>query len=78
MALDPELVEDAMNHIRKTENLEEPQSRPDGVVGKRVRHPVFGEGTVIGIPQGQEGYIIQFDAMVTPRTFGVTVKLEFL
>ena len=78
VALDPELVEDAMNHIRKTENLEQPQPREAGTVGRRVRHPVFGEGTVIGIPRGQEGYIIQFDAMVTPRTFGAAVKLEFL
>ena len=76
--LDPDLVEDAMDHIRKTENLEAPKTRQDASVGKRVRHPVFGEGTVIGLPRGQEGYIIQFDQMVTPRTFGAAVKLEFL
>lgn len=39
---------------------------------------IFGEGTIIGIPRGQEGYIIQFDRVVTPRTFGASVKLEFL
>ena len=76
--LDPELVEDALDHIRKTENVDEPPKKADESVGKRVRHPVFGDGTVIGIPRGQEGYIIQFDNMVTPRTFGATVKLEFL
>jgi hypothetical protein len=43
-----------------------------------VLHPVFGEGTVIGKPRDQEGYIVQFDAMVTPRTFGASVKLVFL
>ena len=76
--LDPALVEDARNHIRRTEDMEPAPEQPNESVGKRVRHPVFGEGTVIGIPRGQEGFIIQFDAMVTPRTFGPTVKLEFL
>ena len=76
--LDPDLVEDAMEHIRKTEDLGAPEQKKDETVGKRVRHPVFGDGAVIGIPRGQEGYIIQFDSMVTPRTFGPMVKLEFL
>ena len=76
--LDPDLVEDALEHIRKTENLQEPPKKQNEAVGKRVRHPVFGEGKVIGVPRGQEGYIVQFDNMVTPRTFGATVKLQFL
>ena len=76
--LDPDLVEDAMEHIRKTEDLGAPELKKDEAVGKRVRHPVFGDGAIIGIPRGQEGYIIQFDSMVTPRTFGPMVKLEFL
>ena len=76
--LDPDLVEDAMDHIRKTEDLESPKMKERDSVGKRVRHPVFGEGCVIGIPRGQEGVIIQFDRMATPRTFGPAVKLEWL
>ncbi|MBQ9148815.1 MAG: UvrD-helicase domain-containing protein [Oscillospiraceae bacterium] len=76
--LDPDLVEEAMAHIRKTENLETAPARKDEAVGKRVLHPIFGEGNVIGIPRGQEGYIIQFDSIVTPRTFGPAVKLTFL
>ena len=76
--LDPDLIEDAMEHIRKTENLDEPPKKQNEAVGKRVRHPVFGDGSVIGVPRGQEGYIVQFDKMVTPRTFGPMVKLEFL
>jgi len=76
--LDPDLVEDAMDHIRKTENLDAPEKRADDSVGVRVRHPVFGDGTIIGVPRAQEGFIIQFDAMVTPRTFGAAVKLQFL
>lgn len=76
--LDPELVEEAHRHIRRTEDLEPTRERPDEAVGRRVRHGVFGEGTVIGIPRDQAGFIVQFDTMVTPRTFGPAVKLEFL
>ncbi len=76
--LDPDLVEEALSKIRQTEDLEPRPEQPNEMVGKRVLHPVFGEGSVIGTPKGQEGYIVQFDDMVTPRTFGPTAKLVFL
>ena len=76
--LDPALKEDAMDHIRKTEDMGPAPQRPNESVGKRVLHPVFGEGSVIGIPRDQEGFIVQFDGMVTPRTFGAAAKLVFL
>ena len=76
--LDPDLMENALKKIRETEELEPRKEAPPEFVGKRVLHPVFGEGTVIGKPRDQEGYIIQFDSMVTPRTFGAGVKLVFL
>ena len=76
--LDPALKEDAMDHIRKTEDMGPAPQRPNESVGKRVLHPVFGEGSVIGVPRDQEGFIVQFDGMVTPRTFGAAAKLVFL
>ena len=76
--LDPDLVEDAKSHISQTERMEDHHVTENGAVGKRVRHSVFGDGTVIGIPRGQEGYIIQFDNMVTPRTLGAGAKLAFV
>ena len=76
--LDPDLIENAMNKIRETEDLEPRKEAPSEFIGKRVLHPVFGEGSIIGKPADQEGYIIQFDSMVTPRTFGASVKLVFL
>lgn len=76
--LDPDLEERALEQISQTENLEiRRESSSDGI-GKRVLHPVFGEGVVIGIPRGQEGIIVQFDAVVTPRTFGASAKLVYL
>ena len=76
--LDPALEEEARNRIRQTEDMDTRPEVPSELVGKRVRHPVFGEGTIIGTPRGREGFIIQFDAIVTPRTFGGAVKLEYL
>lgn len=76
--LDPDLIENAMDKIRETEDFEPRKEVPSEFIGKRVLHPVFGEGTVIGTPRDQEGYIVQFDSMVTPRTFSATVKLVFL
>ena len=76
--LDPDLIEQAMDKIRETEDLEPRKEAPSELIGRRVKHPVFGEGTVIGTPRGQEGYIIQFDTIVTPRTFGAAAKIEFL
>ena len=76
--LDPSLEEDALAQIRLTEDFTPRPEQPSALVGKRVRHMVFGEGTVIGIPRDREGYIVQFDTIVTPRTFGASVKLEFL
>lgn len=76
--LDPELEEQAMEQIRKTEDFSAGQRRETSLMGKRVRHPVFGDGNVIGSPRGQEGMIVQFDNMVTPRTFGLSAKLTIL
>ena len=76
--LDPELVEDAKELIRKTEDIDQKRERPNDLIGKRVKHAVFGEGKIIGIPRGQEGVIIQFDSIVTPRTFGPAAKYEIL
>lgn len=76
--LDPDLQERAMEQIRRTESdATEPQMQRESV-GKRVAHSVFGSGTVIGTPRDQEGYIIQFDNMDTPRTFGISAKLQWL
>ena len=76
--LDPGLEEDALAQIHRTEDTQPRPEQPNAMVGKRVLHMVFGEGVVIGIPRDQEGYIVQFDGMVTPRTFGPTAKLVFL
>ena len=73
--LDPEIEERTLDQIRRTESGDIKPASVNEKVGKRVVHPVFGEGIVIGIPRGQDGVIVQFSAMETPRTFGPAVKL---
>lgn len=76
--LDPDLVERAREQIEKTESMDDRPPKTDGNIGKRVRHSVFGEGTIIGLPRGQEGVIVQFDSMVTPRTLTLGARLELI
>ncbi len=76
--LDPDLEERALEQIRRTEPTQDRIQQPGELLGKRVLHPVFGEGSIIGCPRGQEGVIIQFDTMITPRTFSAAVKLTYL
>lgn len=63
--LEPALMEEARRQISKTEDLE-PGRKDPFAPGARVRHRIFGEGTVL-IP-GEGGLIVQFDRVVTPRT----------
>ena len=78
LPLEPELEERTFAQISKTENIQRTDSQSDKVAGRRVRHTIFGDGTIVGFPREQEGVIIQFDSMVTPRTFGSAVKLTYL
>ena len=74
--LDPDLEEKTMQSIRQTEDLAPDTPRQSDLVGKRVTHPVFGPGSVIGIPRDGQGLIIQFDSIVTPRTFADAGKVK--
>ena len=44
--------------------------------GQRVRHSVFGPGTVLEADRGQGAHIIQFDDMKTPRRISFRARLE--
>ena len=44
--------------------------------GQRVRHAVFGEGTVMDVDNNKSAHIIKFDAIDTPRTISFKVKIE--
>lgn len=76
--LDPDLEDKAIQQIRQTEDTVPRPEVPSELVGKRVRHAVFGEGTIIAVPRDQQGVIVHFDTILTPRTLGANAKLEYL
>ena len=76
--LDPEMEERAMDIIKRTEDTEKKITLSTDLIGKQILHAVFGKGTVIGVPKDGTGVIIQFDTMVTPRTFGPAAKITYL
>ena len=78
MPLDPDLEEKTLRSIQETEDWASDTPKQSDLVGKRVTHQVFGPGTVIGIPRDGQGVIVQFDSIVTPRTFADTGKVQFL
>jgi len=44
--------------------------------GDRIRHRVFGEGTVEEVEEAEQSYTIHFDGMMTARKIAFRVKME--
>lgn len=45
-------------------------------IGQRVKHKLFGEGTIIDIDTAQTAYIVQFDNMDTQRVISFRANME--
>lgn len=45
-------------------------------IGQRVKHKLFGEGTVIDVDTAQTAYIVQFDNMDTQRVISFRANME--
>ena len=63
-------LSDRRMHSEKKENLLQK--------GSRVRHRIFGPGTITGLDQDKSAYIIRFDDMDTDRQITFRAKLELL
>ena len=71
---DEEFMESANRQIQRSENAE---STLSGIKeGSRVRHKIFGEGTVLSLDMRKKLILIKFDAISTPRTLSCEVPLE--
>ncbi len=44
--------------------------------GQRVRHSIFGSGTVVGLDMDKGAHIVKFDDISTPRSISFKAKLE--
>lgn len=72
-----ELIADARDYIENAERLlADTGSEPGFVPGDRVRHSVFGPGTVL--EAGAQQWTVQFDGMETPRKLTRRARLERL
>ena len=71
------LIKEAGDYIELSRKYM-PASESDVVfpVGQRVRHAVFGTGTVTDVDRDRGAHVIQFDSMDTPRKISFRVKME--
>ena len=70
------LLQEAQNFIRHSQSLLPEEEAPILPEGQRVRHFLFGEGTVLETDRDKGAYVIQFEGMATPRKISFRVKLE--
>ncbi len=69
------LWEETGSHVAQTDRfLDAVEAR--FAPGGRVRHSIFGEGTVLELDPSREAYLIQFDSVSTPRRLSFRAKLE--
>ena len=71
------LIKEAEDYIELSRKYL-PDSESDIVfpVRQRVRHAVFGTGTVTDVDRDRGAHVIQFDSMDTPRKISFRVKME--
>lgn len=70
------LIRETKDYIRLSEKWIEEEGRPAAFArGQRVRHPIFGEGTVEETDMERKAYLIRFDGMETPRNISFKAKL---
>ena len=74
--LDDGLVNHTLRYITVTNRLLAPVSEDIFEVGTRIRHRVFGAGTILDINDNAGAYAIQFDNVETPRSISFRAKLE--
>ena len=72
-----ELIKEAREYFGLSKKyLPEKESDISFPVGQRVRHAVFGTGTVIDVDRDKGAHVVQFDNMETPRTISFRARLD--
>ena len=71
------LIRQARGYIDNSERRL-PMDESDGSfpVGQRVRHPMFGLGTVLDVDLDKGAHLVKFDDMETPRMISFRAKLD--
>ena len=72
-----ELIKEAREYFGISQKyMPEKESDIAFPVGQRVRHAVFGAGTVTDVDRDKGAHVVQFDSMDTPRKISFRAKLE--
>lgn len=70
------LIKEAREYVsHAAARLAEEDETPAFAEGDRVRHSVFGDGTVRSIDYGRRAYLVEFDRVKTPRAIAFRAKL---
>lgn len=73
------LIREARDYIAyRQAALSREEGTGEFAAGERVRHSVFGAGTVLEVDRERSAHVIQFDDMETPRRISFRAKLERL
>ncbi len=71
------LIRDARAYAARSQRyLLEDDSEQFIPAGQRVRHAIFGLGTVLDVDRDNGAHVIQFDEIATPRRISFRAKLE--
>lgn len=71
------LIQEAQTAIESSQRyLPENDAQTTLTLGQRVRHSVFGMGTVLDVDLEKSAHVIQFDDLSTPRSISFKAKLE--
>ena len=73
---DEGLVNHALRYIAVSNRLLSPVSEDIFEAGTRIKHRVFGAGTILDVNDNAGAYAIQFDNVETPRSISFRAKLE--
>ncbi|MCM1181564.1 MAG: UvrD-helicase domain-containing protein [Clostridium sp.] len=74
--LEQRLVDSASQFIKASEQRMSGEMPKQRMVGEKVVHSLFGEGTVLEVNEQEKYYVIQFAQMATPRNISFRVTLE--
>ena len=70
------LIQAARDYIDHSQRFLPEEAPPVFPIGQRVRHALFGPGTVLAVDVDKSVHLVQFDAMDTPRQISFRAKLE--
>ncbi|SFK22538.1 DNA helicase-2 / ATP-dependent DNA helicase PcrA [Halobacillus dabanensis] len=72
--LDEALIEETKDYIRASNRIEKTSGGTSYESGSRVKHPVFGEGTIQEVDEKKNNYMIFFDQLKAPRPISRNFK----